>query len=507
MRINQLKIGAVLSYATQGIHILTGLIYTPVMLRLLGQSEYGLYQLVNSVVSYLSLLSLGFSAAYVRFYSRYKVENNDEGIAKINGMFLSFFTIISVICLLCGGVMVANIDMVLGSGLTTKEQATARVLMFLMVINMALSFMTSVFTCNINAHERFFFQKIVEFLRVLFNPFLTLPLLLLGFGSIGMVVVTTALTLFSLVLHVYYCFKKLKMKFSFRNFNFGLLKELWAFTFFIFINMIVDRFNWSIDQILLGRIIGTAAVAIYGIAGQLNTMYMLFAGSVSAVFVPRINMLVAKETENSKIITLFARVGRIQTIILGLIISGYVLFGKEFIYWWAGKGYEDSYVIGLFLMLPLTIPLVQNLGLEIQRAKNMHKARSVIYLFIAICNIFISIPCIKAWGAKGAAIGTAISLIIGNGIFMNWYYHKKIKLDMVYFWGQIIKIFPSIFVVAILGFILKLILPMQNVAVLALTIVIYCMIYVIVVWLFGMNSSEKELFINPVKKVLKRFNG
>ncbi|MBQ4516643.1 MAG: oligosaccharide flippase family protein, partial [Clostridia bacterium] len=142
MRINQLKIGAVLSYATQGIHILTGLIYTPVMLRLLGQSEYGLYQLVNSVVSYLSLLSLGFSAAYVRFYSRYKVENNDEGIAKINGMFLSFFTIISVICLLCGGVMVANIDMVLGSGLTTKEQATARVLMFLMVINMALSFMT-----------------------------------------------------------------------------------------------------------------------------------------------------------------------------------------------------------------------------------------------------------------------------------------------------------------------------------------------------------------------------
>ncbi|MBQ4515396.1 MAG: polysaccharide biosynthesis C-terminal domain-containing protein, partial [Clostridia bacterium] len=136
-----------------------------------------------------------------------------------------------------------------------------------------------------------------------------------------------------------------------------------------------------------------------------------------------------------------------------------------------------------------------------------HKARSVIYLFIAICNIFISIPCIKAWGAKGAAIGTAISLIIGNGIFMNWYYHKKIKLDMVYFWGQIIKIFPSIFVVAILGFILKLILPMQNVAVLALTIVIYCMIYVIVVWLFGMNSSEKELFINPVKKVLKRFNG
>ena len=92
MKINQLKVGAMLSYATQGIHILTGLLYTPVMLKLVGQSEYGLYQLVTSVVSYLSLLSLGFNAAYMRFYSRYKVEKNEQGLARINGMFLSFFS-------------------------------------------------------------------------------------------------------------------------------------------------------------------------------------------------------------------------------------------------------------------------------------------------------------------------------------------------------------------------------------------------------------------------------
>ena len=68
MAISQKKAGVVLSYASQAVQIISGLIYTPIMLRILGQSEYGLYQLVYSVVSYLGLLSMGFNASYMRFY-------------------------------------------------------------------------------------------------------------------------------------------------------------------------------------------------------------------------------------------------------------------------------------------------------------------------------------------------------------------------------------------------------------------------------------------------------
>lgn len=67
---NQRKMGVILTYTSEAIKILTGLLYTPIMLRLLGQSEYGLYQLVYSVVSYLSLLSMGFGSSYLRFYSK-----------------------------------------------------------------------------------------------------------------------------------------------------------------------------------------------------------------------------------------------------------------------------------------------------------------------------------------------------------------------------------------------------------------------------------------------------
>lgn len=509
MKINQLKSGVVISYLTQIVNILSGLIYTPIMLRLLGQSEYGLYQLVYSVVSYLSLLSLGFGTGYIRFYSRYKEQGDEHAIAGLNGMFMIIFSVISLICLICGGFMTIRADLVFGSGLTDEELAKAKILMAIMVINMAITFINTVFKCNVTAHERFFFQRMIEFLRALFNPFLTLPLLIMGYGSVGMVVITTILNVLIFVLDWAYCSKKLKIKFCFSGLKFKLLKEVWIFTSFIFINMIVDQLNWSIDKFLLGRMIGTVAVAVYGVAGQLNSLYIMLANSISSVFVPRVNKIVAANRTdcNRELTTLFTKVGRMQFIILSLVISGYILFGREFIFYWTGKGYEEAYVIGLLLMGPATVPLIQNLGIEIQRAKNMHKVRSVVYLLIAVSNIFVSIPCIKIWGPSGAAVGTALSLFVGNCIFINWYYHFRIKLDIKYFWKQIFKFIPTLAVSCGVGLLIRYILPVRSVIILGVDMVLYCLVFAALMWLMGMNQYEKELVMKPLKKIGGRLCG
>ena len=292
--INQRKTGVVLSYAGELVKILVSLIYTPIMLRLLGQSEYGLYQLVYSVVSYLSLLSLGFGSSYLRFYSRYKAQKDEDGVAKLNGMFMLIFCSISIICVLCGLVMIGNIRGIFGTGLTESEYATAKVLMGLLIINLAMTFPNSVFNCSITAHEKFLFQKLLILLQNLFSPFLTLPLLIMGYGSIGMVSVTTFLTFLLLISNMFYCFKKLHIRFAFRGLQVGLLKEMWVFTFFIFLNQIIDQINWSVDKFLLGRFAGTTAVAVYGVGGQINTLYLQFSSSVSNVFVPKVNRIVAE---------------------------------------------------------------------------------------------------------------------------------------------------------------------------------------------------------------------
>lgn len=505
---SQRKIGVLLSYTSQVIQILSGLIYTPIMLRLLGQSEYGLYQLVYSVVSYLGLLSLGFGSSYIRFYSRYKVNNDDKGIAKLNGMFMIIFSIISLISILCGSILIINIENVFSTGLTPDEVPTARILMVLMVINLAITFPDSVFNNYVTAHEQFVFQKLLIVLQNLLNPFITLPLLIMGYGSVAMVSVTTILTLSKFIANMFFCFKKLHIQFNFKNFDFKLLKNMFAFTFFIFLNQIIDQINWSVDKFLLGRFSGTVAVAIYGVAGQLNSMYMNFSTAISNVFAPKINKIVAETDDNNLLTDLFIKVGRIQAILLFLIISGYIFFGKQFIALWAGNGYETSYQIGLFLMVPFTVPLIQNLGIEIQRAKNKHQMRSIVYLFICISNIFVSIPCIKTWGASGAAFGTALSLTLGCIFFMNIYYHKAIGINIIKFWKSISTFIPALIPTIICGLIIDKFIPLNNSwFTLGIGIIIYCIVYMFSMWFFGMNDKEKQLLSVPFQKIFKKIRG
>ena len=56
--------------------------------------------------------------------------------------------------------------------------------------------------------------------------------------------------------------------------------------------------------------------------------------------------------------------GRIQFFVIFLFTSGFIIFGKYFIKIWAGKGYEESYYIMNILILSVSIPVIQNIGIN-----------------------------------------------------------------------------------------------------------------------------------------------
>ncbi|WHX89890.1 oligosaccharide flippase family protein [Peribacillus simplex] len=506
MKVNQLKAGAILSYVSIFITILIALLYTPIMLRLLGQSEYGLYSLIGSLAGYLSIMDLGLGNAIVRYTARNRALGDKNTESRLNGMFLVLYSLIGLLTVIIGVLLYSNIESLFGNSLNYIELEKAKLMVILLIINFALSFPLGIFGSIMQAYEKFIFVKLVSIIRSLIIPLFTLPLLFFGYSSVSMVVVSTVINISCLLINVFYCFKYLKIEFYFGKFNFKMVKEVLGYSFFIFLNVIVDKLYWSTDQVILGMVSGTALVAIYAVAMQFITLYMMFSTSVSGVFLPRITMMVANKANNEELTDYMIKIGRIQYAIMALILSGFILFGQVFIIFWAGKNYSNAFYIVLLVMIPLTIPLIQNIGISILQAKDLHSFRSIVYIIIAILNILISIPLAKTYGVIGCAIATGVTLIIGNVLIMNIYYHRKIGLNIPLFWKNIAFMSIPIVLSLVFGYVINYLIPQNGVIFLVSKIMLFSIIYLTLMLLIGFNRYEKDLFYSLIKQMIKKGN-
>lgn len=504
MPINQLKAGAVLSYVSIGLNNIIGLLYTPYMLRMLGQNEYGLYSLVASVVAYLTVLDLGFANAIVRYTAKFRAEGKLKEQYEMFGMFFLLYCIIGIIALLIGLGLYFNVGNLFGATMNDTDLGKIRVMLLLMVFNLAFTFPMSIWGAIITAYEDFIFQKLVNIARIILNPLVMVVLLSLGYKAIAMVVVLTLFNVATLCINAWYCRHKLKIKVRFAHFKWNFFQEVSVYSFWIFLNAIMDRIYWSTGQFVLGMVAGAATVAVYAVAIQLQHIYLTFSTAISGVFLPKVTAMVAKGNDEKAISDLFIRTGRIQYIIMAFILTGFILFGRPFINLWAGSGYEDAYIIALLFFIPLTVPLIQNLGITILQARNQMKFRSILYVIIALCSLVISIPLAKDYGGIGCAVGTSIALVIGQIIAMNVYYYRKIHIDIPRFWKEIFRMSLPPLCIGGLSWIVIQYISLEQGLTLTWAIIVFSIIYISIFWFTGMNVYERNLFAAPILKLYKK---
>lgn len=501
---DQLKAGAALNYVAILLNMVIGLIYTPYMLRMLGQSEYGLYSLAASIIAYLTVLDLGFGNAIIRYTAKFRAEEKKDEQQYMFGMFFMLYIGIGIIAVIAGGILTLNVDNLFSANMTVDELNRTRVMLWLMTFNLAFTFPMSIWGSIMSAYERFIFQRIVSIIRSILNPIVMVALLIIGYKAIAMVIVTTLFNIITLCVNWWYCKHQLKIKIKYGKFNKKFLKEVSIYSFWIFLNAIMDRIYWSTGQFVLGVYKGSVAIAVYAVAIQLQSMYMMFSTAISSVFLPKVTAMVTKENNVKAISDLFIKTGRIQYIVMALILTGFIIFGKTFITLWAGQGYEDAYIISLLFFIPLTIPLIQNLGITILQARNQMKFRSLLYIVIAIGSLAISIPLAKYYGGIGCAVGTTIALTLGQIAIMNIYYQKKQHLDIIRFWKTISKmsIVPIIFIIVYTCCHRDLNSFFSEPLYFLLSIIIFLICYVPLFWVFSMQKEEKELFKVPFQKLL-----
>lgn len=507
MPVNQLKAGVVLNYVVIFLNAVVGLLYTPYMLRMMGQSEYGLYSLVASVIAYLTVLDLGFGNAIVRYTAKFRAEKKTEEQYEMFGMFFLLYLVIGIIAFGIGLGLYFNVDTLFGNTMTAVELGRARIMMLLLVVNLAFTFPMSIWGSIIQAYEDFVFQKSLNIIRIILNTVVMICLLHFGYKAVAMVVVQTIFNVLTLVINFIYCRRKLNIHiyFRFKHFHWGFLKEVALYSFWIFLNAIIDRVYWSTGQFVLGAMVGTAAVAVFAIAIQLEGMYMQFSTAISSVFLPKVTAMVATNRSRKEISDLFIRTGRIQYIVLAYILSGFIIFGRQFIELWAGAGYSDAYMISLLFFIPLTVPLIQNLGITILQARNEMKFRSVLYIIIALVSLAMQIVLTGYFGGIGCAMGVSGALVVGQILIMNVYYRRRQDLDIMTFWKEISKmsIIPIVLIFSSM-LVIRHFFALDSWGKLILGIAAFSLVYIPLFFRFSMTDDERNLFISMFHKIFGR---
>ncbi len=506
MPVNQLKAGVVLNYVSIVLNMVIGLIYTPFMLRKLGQSEYGLYSLAASIIAYLTVLDLGFGNAIVRYTAKFRAEGRQHEQEEMFGMFLLLYSGIGLIAVCVGALLTLNIKNIFGANMTVAEIDKTRIMLWLMTFNLAITFPMSIWGSIMTAYERFVFQRVVSIVRGVLNPIVMITLLIVGYKAIAMVIVTTAFNVVTLFVNYWYCKHRLHISVRFGRFNWGFLKEVSIYSSWIFLNAIMDRIYWSTGQFVLGIYRGTVAIAVYAVAIQLQSMYHLFSTAVSSVFLPKVTAMVTRGEDNCAISDLFVRTGRIQYIVMAYILTAFIVFGRPFIQIWAGMGYEDSYVIALLFFVPLTVPLIQNIGITILQARNQMRFRCISYIIISLASLGLSIPMAKYYGGIGCAVATSIALTLGHVIIMNIYYRRKQSIAIYAFWREILKmsivplLLGTISMVSFHMFCIKL----THIPIFLLCVFAFSALYMPLFWRFSMNKSERMLFLQPLRRIIHK---
>ena len=473
--------GIIITYGYILAQALVGFVYVPMLLQNIGQDEYGLYQLIGSIMSYIVSINGILSAGVGRFYCKYMAEGKNDLMENTLAIARRLYWVLSVFVMLISCVLAVVVRFVYSASFTNSQLDECSAMLVVLGINTIVIMNNTISVAAITANERFVFLKGSQLAALIAQPFIVYGLTTIFKNALAVCLVVLVTNVLCAV--------------SQRLFAKGLL----FFSGAIVLVTIADQIFWKTDQLIVGYYFGAAAVAVYSVGSQIYTIYMTIGTAASSVFLPRVSELYCQNKDMSEISDLFIKVGRISFIVCGFVLSLFIVLGKDFIIIWAGKDYIDAFYIALIVMVPFTIDLIQNLGLTIMQVANVYLYRGYMYLAIALVNVVVTIILLKLMGIVGAAVSTAIAMVIGNGFCMNWYYSEKLGLNIKKFWLEIAKL--SVLVIVGTGALLLLIKSLlAGLVVVLVSAIIYFFIYFFLVLMFGLNESEKTSISAFIKR-------
>ncbi|MBO5199777.1 MAG: oligosaccharide flippase family protein [Clostridia bacterium] len=501
----QIKYGAIMSYFTIVFNMVAGLIYTPWMIEQIGQSNYGLYTLATSLIT-LFVVDFGMGAAVARFVSKYNAEGKQDKINNFLGVVYKLYMAIDaviLVVLLVIGLFISGIY----SNLTPAELETFKVLYVIVGLFSIISFPFTNLNGVLTAYELFVGLKVADLFHKLFIIFIMVIALLLGYGVYALVIVNAIAGLLTIAIKLIIIKKKTSVKVNFKYRDKELLKEIFGFSVWTTVSSLAQRLIFNITPSIIAAvsITGSIGVSIFGLGQTIEGYVYTFASAISGMFMPMVSRLVYENKREKELINLMIKIGRIQCLIIGLLVTGFIAVGHSFIVdIWNRPEFSDSYLCCIFLIIPSFFHLPMEIANTTLIVENKVKLQSFVYIIMGIINVVLSLILSHYFGALGASISIFIAYMIRT-LLLVVIYQKVLKLDMLKFFKEtFVKFTPSFLVAMIVGIMLENYNPLSyGFLRFAINSLVFVTAFFVLI-IFKLNDYEKNLFFGKIKRLLKR---
>lgn len=500
----QIKIGGIISYLTIGFSIISGLIYTPWMISIIGQSNFGLYTLATSLVTMVTI-DLGLSSAVTRFISKYRAENDVESIRKFLGISYKLFIFLAFIFLVSLTIVYLNVDRIFLK-LSLEEIGKVKVLLSIAGLYAVVSFPFHPLDGLLVSGERFIFQKSTALISKVLNVALMVIALLMGYGLYSLVVVNAFSGFVIIGLKLYFLSKNDPQQIEWKGFDTRLTREIFSFSLWVMVVSIAQRLILNVTPSVLGITSGSREIAIFSAAMTIEGYVWTFASVFGGMFLPKVAKLIYGDNAGSGAIQeLMIKVGRIQFILLAGIVSIFIVAGSDFFLNWLGPDFEKSYLITVLLVLPGLITIPQEIASTALIASNQVKYNAFSKIIVAVLSISLSYILSLRYGATGAGMAILTGNLVGSVLVMNIIYVRVLKINVWEFFRkcQLSMMMPFILVL-IAGLGLNYLITDVSWVNTISKIVLLLIIYAFTAYFLAMNSYEKELILGMVRKIIRK---
>lgn len=417
------------SWFALGINILVGIFLSPFILHRLGDTAFGIWVLIFSVTGYYGIFDFGIRSSIIRYVSKYTATRDVEEVNRLINTAIVTYTGIGVASVLITMVGCLYVDR--WFHIAPEFQSTARWLLFMVGISVALSFPLGVFGGMLEGLQKFYVLNWTNIISSLLRVVLIVFFLNRGYGLLTVALITVALPLAAGVVRGFIALSELPVSFSRRYVDRDAFRQMANYSGITFMIIVASRLRFKTDALVIGTFLSSAAITYFYAGSRLVDYAGEVVSSLAQIFVPMSSQSDAAGNMD-RLRKIFVAGNRTCAFTTLPITAVFIILGKSIIEVWLGKKYvEQGYAVLLILVVPYTLMLVQSASTRILFGMGTHGTLAVVTLIEGVANLVLSILLVRPFGIVGDAIGTAIPLAGTFLLFMPFHLCSRLGIRIM----------------------------------------------------------------------------